>query len=144
MADEGSADTFEYPVNGRTLILRKISHAQIEMLRRYIDNMTRQSTAALAAEDVATAMELAQKMTRATWTTVESQFINPDDLEWVQLEVLAGRIEEKDLMPLLLNGHKVPVVDDDADPIPAKRPGRKAAAAKKATPKKTATPRAKR
>lgn len=145
MADEGSADTFEYPINGRILTLRKISKAQLEMLQRYVDSLQRKSVAAIEAKDAKAIVEIGKKMNDATWTTVESQFLISDDLEWVQMEVLAGRIVEKDLYPLLSNGFKRTVTEDDADPVPAKRPGRKAAAAKKAAPvKKAAAPRAKR
>ena len=144
MADEGSADTFEYPINGRVLTLRKISMAQLEMLRRYIDSMEAKAAVAVEAGDAATVVTIAGKMNTATWTAVESQFLNPDDLEWVQLEVLAGRITEEELLPLLSNGHKRDIVDDDADVAPAKRAGRKSPA-KKAAPRKSANPsRAKR
>lgn len=141
MADEGNADTFEYPVNGRVLTLRKLSRAQLEMLRRYIEGLQRQSVAAIEADDVETVVALGKKMSDATWTTVESQFLISDDLEWVQMEVLANRLQEADLMPLLSNGYKHVPVEDDADPAPAKRPGRKAPAKKAA---KAPAPRAKR
>lgn len=143
MTDEGNADTFEYPVNGRVLTLRKISRAQLEMLRRYVDGLQAKAVVAVEAEDVPTILTLRKKISDATWTAVESQFLISDDLEWVQLEVLAGRITEEQLLPLLSNGYKAVDTPDDADPVTPKRPGRKAPA-KKAAAKKAAVPRAKR
>jgi ribosomal protein L12E/L44/L45/RPP1/RPP2 len=111
------------------------------MLKRYIESLQLKSATAQKEEDLDSLIKLAGKMNEATWTTIESQFTDPQDLEWVQLEIIAGRLEEQDLLPLLSNGHKAAdTPDDDADPAPAKRSGRKAPAAKKAA-KKTAPAR---
>jgi|SRR5687767_9858085 len=146
MADEGAVATFEYTVGGRLLTFKKITIPQITMLKRYVESLKLKSAAAIEAEDITTVMALTRKMNEATWTTVESQFTSPEDLEWVQLEIIAGRLQEEDLMPLLSNGTlQTAPPDDDADPTPAKRPGRKAPAKKAAPAKKTANPsRAKR
>lgn len=143
MADEGSAGTFEYTIKDRLCVFKRISKSQIIMLQRYIQSLQQKSAVAQGAEDLDALIKLAAKMNEATWTTIESQFTNPDDLEWVQLEIIAGRMQEEDLLPLLSNGHKRTETEDDADPAPAKRPGRKAPARKPAA--KTANPsRAKR
>jgi hypothetical protein len=144
MADEGNVETFEYTVKGRLCTFRQMSKSRIIMLKRYLESLQLKSAAATQAEDVDALMELASKMNEATWTTIESQFINPEDLEWVQLEIIAGRLDEEDLLPLLSNGYKREEVADDADPAPAKRPGRKAPAKKAAKVAKATTPRAKR
>jgi hypothetical protein len=141
MADEGNAGTFEYTVKGRACTFKQVSKSQIIMLRRYIESLQRKSVAAETEEDIGELITLAEKMNEATWTTIESQFINPQDLEWVQLEIIAGRLDEQDLLPLLSNGYKRTDTPDDADPVAAKRPGRKAPA-KKAAPRQTS--RAKR
>jgi ribosomal protein L12E/L44/L45/RPP1/RPP2 len=142
MADEGNVDTFEHIVGGRTMAFNKISKSQIIMLQRYVNGLQDKANTALQAEDVDAMLKYATKMNEATWSTIESQFTNPDDLEWVQLQIIAGHLDEKDLLPLLSNGHKVAQApEDDADPAPAKKkPGRKAPAAKKAAPRKTANP----
>jgi len=144
MADQGNADTFEHIVEGRTMVFKKIAKSQIIMLQRYVSGLQEKAAKALADEDVDSMLKFAGKMNEATWTTIESQFTNPEDLEWVQLEIIAGRLDEKDLLPLLSNGHKVPdAPPDDADPVAIKRPGRKAPAkkaAKKAAPARRATP----
>jgi len=144
MADEGNVDTFEYTIKGRVCVFRKISKSQIIMLRRYIESLQLKSVTAQKEEDLDSLIKLAGKMNEATWTTIESQFTNPDDLEWVQMEIIAGRMVEQDLLPLLSNGHKAADTPDDADPAPAKRPGRKAPAAKKAAKKAAPARRATR
>lgn len=139
MADEGSADTFEYVINGRTMVFNKMHKGKIGMLERHIESLQRRSQVAQDAEDVEALIKLAKKMNDATWTTVESQFTDPEDLDWVQVEIIAGRLDEGDLLPLLSNGRKIVIPDDDADPAPAaKRPGRKAPA-KKAAPVRRGT-----
>jgi len=143
MADEGSVETFEYAVKGRLCVFKQISKSQIIMLKRYIESLQLKSVAAQNEEDLGSLIALAAKMNEATWTTIESQFTDPADLEWVQLEIIAGRLEEQDLLPLLSNGHKHNDIPDDADPAPAKRPGRKVPA-KKAAKKAAPAPRAKR
>lgn len=132
MADEGSADTFEYPLNGRVLVLKKIHHGQVVMLERYWESMTAKADAARDRGDLDEALRLLKKASGAFWRVVESQFLSQDDLEFVQEEILLGRLTEEDLGPIISNGEKPSTApDDDADPAPAKRPGRKAAAAKK-------------
>jgi hypothetical protein len=142
MADEGGVDTFEHLVGDRMMVFKKISKSQIIMLQRYVNGLQDKAAQALKDEDVDAMLQYAGKMNQATWSTIESQFTNPDDLEWVQLEIIAGRLDERDLLPLLSNGHKATQTpEDDADPVVAKRPGRKAPAkkaAKKAAPARRA------
>src|SRR5687768_15304477 len=129
MADEGNADTFEYPIGGRTLLFNKVTKAQMIMLNRYVDTQRRKAKEAMDAKDLEAmnskdldiVIAIGKKIDDATWTTIESQFTNPDDLEWVQMQIIAGRISEDDLYPLLSNGIKRVEAEDDADPAPAKR-----------------------
>lgn len=137
MADEGNADTFEYPVNGRTLVLRKIESARVGMLARYWESMEAKAGASTDPDEI---VRIAKEMSDAVWGMVESQFTNPRDLEFVQKEIIAGRLTEAALGPIMANGQtRVSPPDDDADPVPAKKtPGRKAPvkkAAKKAAPR---------
>lgn len=142
MADEVSADTFPYTLNGRELVFKSVQHGQIIMLERYVDALRVQADKLIEAKDADGVLAIGKKISNAVWTSVESQFTSPDDLEWVQMEIIAGRLTEHDLVPLMSNGIKRVTVEDDADPAPAKRPGRKAPAKKAA--RKAATPRAKR
>lgn len=140
MADSGGADTFEYTINGRVLVFHKIDQGQLIMLERYVDTQRAKAAKMVEAEDLDGVIEIGKKINKAVWTTVESQFTSPDDLEWVQMEIIARRLTEDDLIPLLSNGITRTPVQDDADPPPpVKRPGRKAPAkkaAKKAAPRR--------
>lgn len=140
MADSGGADTFEYTINGRVLVFHKIDQGQLIMLERYVDTQRAKAAKMVEAEDLDGVIEIGKKINKAVWTTVESQFTSPDDLEWVQMEIIARRLIEDDLIPLLSNGITRTPVQDDADPPPpVKRPGRKAPAkkaAKKAAPRR--------
>lgn len=142
MADEGSEGTFEYTVGGRLLTFKMVQRGQIIMLNRYVESLRRTAAQLKEAEDLDGMIKIGNKINDATWTTVESQFTNPEDLEWVQMEIIAGRVDERDLLPLLSNGVKRIEPDDDAEPVAIKRPGRKApakkAAAKKAPAKRAA------
>ena len=140
MADEGTTDTFEYPVNGRVLVLRKMTPGRVAMLERYWDTMQKRAE---ATDDPAEVVALYKKAADAAWGLVESQFIDPDDLAFVQEEILMGRLGENALGPIMANGETRQVIEDDADPAPAKKPGRKAPA-KKAAKKAAPTTRAKR
>lgn len=141
MADEGNADTFEYPINGRTLVLRKIDPGRVKMLERFWNAMEAKAEASSDPDEI---VRIAKEMSDAVWGMVESQFIDPQDLEFVQKEIIAGRLTEATLGPIMANGQtRVSPPDDDADPAPAKRPGRKAPA-KKAAKKAAPSTRAKR
>lgn len=133
MADEGNADTFEHIIGGRTITLRKNTPGKIAMLERYWESMDRK---AAAAKDADEAIRIAKAMSNAYWGVIEAQFINPEDLEFVQLEIVMGRVDESVLAPILANGMTRERLDDDADPAPVKKPsGRKKPAAKKAAPR---------
>lgn len=132
MADEGNAGTFEYTLSGKELTFKKVEPGQLIMLQRYVDGLRAKAAKMLETEDLDGILAIGRKISEATWTHIESQFISDEDLEWIQLEIIAGRIKESDLMPLLSNGIKRSEAEDDAEPVAVKRPGRKAPAAKKA------------
>ncbi len=127
MADEGNADTFEYTIAGRVMVLRKTSRAQLLMLER----MGRQVMAqmqALKPDQLDEIRELGAKLNDMAFETAESRFIDPADLSFVRTEVLRGNVEEEDIYAILSNGvrRSTPPVPDDADPVPAKRTAKKA------------------
>lgn len=140
MAEQVSADTFEYTLNGRVLIFKKSQLSQIVMLNRYVDRLQQQAAAMFDSKDLDGILAINRKINEATWAAVESQFTRTEDLEWVQMEIIARRLDEGDLLPLLSNGIKKADIPDDADPAPVKKPGRKAPAKKAA--KKAPTRRA--
>lgn len=141
MADEGSAGTFEYTLGGRVVTFKTVERDQITMLQRYVETLQRKASTMRDAQDLDGVLAVGKKISEATWATIESQFLTPQDLEWTQLEIIAGRIKEKDLLPLLSNGVIRTETQDDDDPVTTKRPGRKAPAkkpAKKAPAKRVA------
>jgi hypothetical protein len=141
MADKGSADTFEYELAGRMMVLRKTTRSQLMMLQRMLGQL--QDQMHRAADDPETVGALLSQLNDIAFEAAESRFTNPLDLAHVQREVLRGNVEESDIYAILSNGNKaVAPPDDDADPVPAKR-ARKAAV-KKAAAKKPATRRAAR
>lgn len=128
MADEGNADTFEYELNGRVMILRKTSSAQLMMLQRMVRQLNERI--GKAASDETRLSELMTQLNDMVFEAAESRFIDPSDLTFVQTEILRGKLEQEDIYPILFNGHKPAAsLDDDADPAPAKKP-RKAPAKK--------------
>lgn len=139
MADEGTADTFEYELAGRTMILRKIKHGQQMMLQRIASRTLAQARAAEEKGDLETMAQLLSELEDTAFEVIESQFIDPEDLAFVEREVLRGKVTDTQVKRILANGNPVAAEpDDDEDPAPAKKPRK--APAKKAV-KKAAAPR---
>lgn len=136
MADEGSADTFEYTLAGRTLTFYKTGHGQLLMLERLGRSIMAQMQA-LGPEQLDKVKELGTKLNDMAFEVAESRFTNPEDLEFVRMEVLRGNITEVDIFRILANGVVRTEVDDDADPVTAKRvkkaPAKKAPASRRGT-----------
>ena len=141
MADEGNADTFEYTIAGRVMVFKKTTPSQLMMMQRLVRRVQQQMHAVAGQpEKVA---ELVAQLNDMMFEAVESRFVDPLDILVVHTEILRGNVTEEHLMPILSNGNsRAEQPDDDADPVPAKRT-RKAAAAKKA-PGKPASRRAAR
>jgi cation transport regulator ChaB len=137
MADEGNVDTFEHTLSGRLMTFKKTSGGQLTMMRRYIQMLQLQMAAAEKANDAEKVGELVAKMHEVAWTAVESRFTSEDDLEFVRMEIIVGKLEETDLFAILSNGAFQSTLDDDAEPVTPKRAVKKAT--KKAT--RTANPR---
>lgn len=128
MADEGSADTFEYTIAGRTMWFLKSSQSQLIML----DRMGRQIRMRIdATEDPDEMRTLLDQMNDMAFETAESRFTSSDDLDFVRREILRGNVELEDVYGILANGNRQSPPDDDADPVPAKKtrkaPAKKAA-----------------
>lgn len=137
MADKGSADTFEYELAGRVITFRRTTSAQLLMLQRMVTKIQQQLH--LAAENPDVISELMSQLNSIAFEAAESRFIDPADLEFVQIEVLRGNISQEQIMGIISNG-KVAAAsepDDDADPAPPKRV-RKAAVTKPAARRRAA------
>jgi hypothetical protein len=133
MADEVSADTFEYTLAGREMVFKKTERSQLMMLQRIVRRIEQQMHGVADKPEQVSA--LATQLSDVAFEAVESRFTDPADLHFVTTHILRGVIVEDDLWAILSNGRKAnEAPDDDADPAPAKK------AAKKAT-KKAASPR---
>ena len=140
MADEGNADTFTYTLAGREILFFKATQAQLLMMQRIVQRIQRQMHAAQDHPEIVS--DLIVQLHNFAFEAVESRFADPADLTFVEQEVLRGNISQEQIFGILSNGNahnNAP--DDDADPAPAKRAGRKAPAKKAAPVSKSANPR---
>lgn len=127
MADEDSEDTFEYTIDGKLMVFKKMSPTRLLLVGRMNDVAVRNVKQAEAAKDKEAYVKYTNQIMEIFWSAVEAHFIDPDDLAHVQQAVIAGRIDLKDVAPLLSNGRKAGDEDDDTPP-PTSKPVRKRAA----------------
>lgn len=142
MSDQVAPDTFTYTLAGREMTLLTTSNGQRLMIQRRMRRM-RDELDRTVDTDPKQWEELFEKLEHFTWDIVETKFINPDDLEFVEKQILAGKVDINEAYSILSNGVRRKAAQaDDADPAPAKPRGRKAPAKKPAKlAKKTAAPR---
>lgn len=137
MADEGTSDTFEKMLGGRLITFRRLGKAQLLMLTRYVAVAQEELNKAIEAEDGAAVDALLNKMNNATWSAVESLFINKDDIEHVQMGIISGTISDTDVLGVLSGKDDTPAPADDEDPpAPKKRAKKAAPAVAKANPRR--------
>lgn len=122
------AITFYMPIDGQILMLQRF-RAQLTGAKDYSD------------EDKA---RLLLSVQMKTLNVIDSLFANPDDRDWVEDQMITGKITIIDLMPVLSGGKSVARVDDDADVMPKKKAAKKAAAAPTPAARKAANRRADR
>jgi hypothetical protein len=143
MADEVSE--FEYTLAGRTMRFRYPHGGQLIMLQRMRQralNLLRE----LQGDDpgiVATRMQAISSMNLQTLDLIESLFLDPEDVAFVEQKMIIGEIDLPDLLPIMSGGKTTITAEDDDDPQapPAILKTKKAApakAAKKANPRRVA------
>ena len=125
--------TFEYPVGDRVIVFKKLSPGRFDVLRRY---MAKRHDIARTTTDEDVAMRAGHEASDAFWQVLESLFVDPADVEWLQREILAGRVDDAKLWPIMYGFMITDAPEDDADPKSAKRPAKKAAAKKTANPRR--------
>lgn len=130
MDDMADNDTFEHTLAGRTMVFLKGDPGQVIMLRRYVGVQQEKLVLAQKTKDAAGIAAVMQNINDAVWTAVESRFTSTEDISFVQLQIIAGKLKDKDLLPLLHNGSGEDTRPDDAPPV--KKTVKKAA--KKAAP----------
>ena len=129
-------NTFPHELLGRKIWFKYPERTQILMLERF----RMQAKAAARLEDDKQAVPAILSVTMKTLNVIDALFIDPDDRDWVEEQMVAGKIQAEDLFPVLSGGKVSKEPADDADPAPKKAAGRKAPARKAAKPAGTMTP----
>src|SRR5688572_19694270 len=121
---------FPYTLKGRLMWFKPAMPAQFTLLQREWLKMQRMPS----GEGYGKAyMDVQVK----TLTVIESQFLDGADQEWVEDQMLNGKIDIPDLMPILSGGKGGKETDDDAEVEQAPRAVRRATK-KAVTPAKKA------
>lgn len=139
MSEQTPENTFTLTLAGREILFNKTSPGQVTVMQRYIERIRAQ----MDGVDDAAMGELFTKINRVMLDVVDTRFAKEEDRDWVEQQMMQGKLEISELLEVLRNGapHTPRPADDDTPPTPAKRPGRKTPAAKKAAAKKAATSR---
>lgn len=142
MSDQVAPDTFTYTLAGREMTLLTTSNGQRLMMQRHMQRL-RDRLSKAADTDPQEWLDLLRELEHFTWGQVETKFLDPDDLAFVEQKILEGMVDINEAYSILSNGVRQKAAQaDDADPAPAKPRGRKAPAKKPAKlAKKTAAPR---
>lgn len=138
MADQGTSDTFVKVLAGRPVTFKVMGKGQLLMLMRYSSTLQKQMAQAAEADDGAQVDRLLNKLNEAVWTAVESLFVNPEDIDFVQMAIIGGTVQDEELMTVFAGGKNTREPADDEDPpAPKKRAAKKAApAVAKANPRR--------
>jgi len=127
MADKG---IFELTIKGRAMRFHPSSEGQLMMLQRVLTRLESQFD---ASTDTKTRRDLAERIGKTILDIVETKFVDPEDRDWVEEQMLLGNIDIPDIMPVFANGAMKPKpAPDDAPPPVKKTPARKAPAKKTA------------
>lgn len=140
MADEGNANTFKYTLAGREITFLRSTPAQMLMMQRIASRIHKQMDA-LTDDDPGKLGELMFQLNDFVFEAAESRFTDPQDLLFVEQQILRGNISQDEVYGIIHGGRSAAQAppDDDADPVPAKPPRK--AAGRKAPVKKPASPR---
>lgn len=112
MADE---DTFEATIAGRTMRFHKSSEGQLVALQRVLNRMRMQFS---ASDDAAVKRDIAGRLGSVVLDVAESRFTSSEDRDWVEEQMLMGKIDIPDVMIIFANGvvKELPLPDDAAPP----------------------------
>lgn len=129
---ERPAGQFKRMLNDREIWFKPPIHGQFAAFKRYRETLAaRYEVLSVKArkkpsvETLEQIRELAERIDMATLEFFEGILADPDDADWVALEMIGGRVTVTQI-------HNVLFVDDDPDddtvvPAPAKKPAKKAA-----------------
>lgn len=115
-------ETFTFAVKGRTIAFYMPIDGQILMLQRFRAQLA--GAKDYSDEDKG---RLVLSVQMKTLNVIDSLFVSPDDRNWVEEQMIAGKVTIIDLMPILSGGKSAVIVADDADVTPKKKAAKKAA-----------------
>lgn len=115
------AGAFEYTVCGRKMWFRRPIDGQLIMLQRF-----RMQIKGASEENLA---DVIMSVTTKTLNLIDSLFIDAADRDFVEEQLIAGKVGIAQLMGIL-TGKDTTEPADDETPAPKKRPAKKAQAAK--------------
>lgn len=116
-------ETFVFDVQGKTIEFYMPIDGQILMLQRFRAQLTGASK--FSDEDKA---RLVLSVQMKTLNVIDSLFVDTDDRDWVEDQMIQGKVTILDLMPILSGGRSAAKPDDDANVAPKKKTAKKAAA----------------
>lgn len=126
MAEEVPEGTFEIPIAGRMMRFHKSSQGSLIALRRVLTRLYGQFN---AAHDPELRTQLTDKIAGVVLDVAESRFVDAQDRDFVEQQMMLGVIDMPDVMRIFANG----AIDKDSVPDDAPPPAKKTAA--KRTPK---------
>jgi hypothetical protein len=132
-------ETFTFDVCGRAIVFYMPIDGQILMLQRFRAQLT--GAKDYSDEDKAKLMLSVQMK---TLNVIDSLFADPGDRDWVEEQMIAGKVSILDLLPILSGGRSAAKPADDADVAPKKKAAKKAAAVPTPAARKAANRRADR
>lgn len=137
MSEQTPENTFTLTLAGREILFYHTSPGQLTAMQRYLDKLRTQFS---ASEGETALNQLYTKINKVMLDVVDGRFVNEEDRDWAEQQMMLGKLELAEVLEVLRNGAPRPaVIADDADPV--KQPGRKRPAAKKTVKKTTANPR---
>lgn len=110
---------FSFPVLGRVMWFKPPSTGQLILLQRF-----RMQLKGIANNDAGYSLIMSVSM--KTLNVIDSLFLDPDDRDWTEEQLIAGKLEVNELMPILAGGNATVGTPDDADPAPKKKAAKKA------------------
>lgn len=122
---------FSYAINGREMWFKPPGSGPLILMQRY-----RAQLVSMARNEDPNYGRLVMDVTAKTLNIINNQFLDPDDRDWVEEQILAETVEIQDVIRILAGG-KGPAEDDDKEVEVKPRKATKAPVNKVANAKRT-------
>lgn len=112
---------FSHTLLGRTMWFKLPIPGQFVLLRRYQAQMTM-----MRKNNDPEYTRLAMDTSVKTLNVIDSQFLDPDDRDFVEEAMIAGKLDVADVLPILAGGAKATADDEEVEvkPRPARALGK--------------------